>query len=96
MPDTSNLYSQADDAETELASLDLHTAEAKEQMRSALYKLASWANTTDRDEERAFNAIFEAVDDFVSETREAIRARVTEADEEISRIEERDLRGQAR
>ncbi len=93
MPATAYLYDQKDDAEIELASLDRHTAEAKDAMRAALELLGRLQSIDDGG--RCFEAILEAVDDFVSDKREPIRSRIEEADIEIGNIEECDLRRSA-
>jgi len=96
MPDTSHLFRTSDDAREDLAVLDRHVAEAKDACRAAIEKLVADLRAThghgnrlriqDADG-RCFSAILEAIDDMVAAKRDAIRARVEEADISIEDAE---------
>jgi hypothetical protein len=91
MPSTERFYAQADEARDELSALDRKIAEAKESMRDALQRLGNLTRVEDSDG-RCFGTILEAVDDLMSDARDEIRDRITEADIAIDNAEFADIR----
>jgi hypothetical protein len=62
-----------------LATFDRHVAECKDRCREAVLWLSELTRVRDTDG-RCYTAILEAIDDMVAAKRDAIRARLEEAD----------------
>jgi hypothetical protein len=90
MANTEHLYGQSDEARAELAALDRIISEAKDDLRLVIFNLAG--KTRVDDDGKCFGTILEAVDDLMSDARDEIRDRITEADIAIDNAEYADVR----
>ena len=84
MPATERLYAISDTAASDLETFDRSVAETKDACREAVLWLEELTRISGS---RCYETILEAIDDMVADKRDAIRARVEEADISIEDAE---------